>query len=152
MGFDKNDTKDKAKFLRAQGDHLNYKKQFNAEKAQIEKLNKECTFAPKTNKKKIIKTLDNSNVDRTSIGSINLEFAKRKDELEFAGESKYDQLYALRKRQVDKTDKAKEDYEYERHGQECTFAPKLLTKSNNVQPRGLSSSNNAGSSANFAQQ
>jgi hypothetical protein len=31
----------------------------------------------------------------------------------------------MRRPQVDKTDKAKEDYEFERQGNECTFAPKL---------------------------
>lgn len=40
----------------------------------------------------------------------------------------YNELYNQRKRQVDKTDKTKEDYEFERQGQECTFAPKLMTK------------------------
>jgi hypothetical protein len=34
----------------------------------------------------------------------------------------------LRKPQIDKTDKAKEDYEFERMGEECTFKPKLNRK------------------------
>lgn len=29
---------------------------------------------------------------------------------------------------MDKKDKTKEEYEFERMGQECTFAPKLLSK------------------------
>ncbi len=29
---------------------------------------------------------------------------------------------------MDKKDKTKEDYEFERMGQECTFAPKIYTK------------------------
>jgi len=34
----------------------------------------------------------------------------------------------MRKRQVDKADKTKADYEFEKQGQECTFAPKLMSK------------------------
>jgi hypothetical protein len=34
----------------------------------------------------------------------------------------------MRKAQMDKTDKAREDYEFERMGDECTFAPKLLSQ------------------------
>ena len=40
---------------------------------------------------------------------------------------KYDQLYNLRKKQIDKTDKSKVDYEFERQQEECTFAPQLYT-------------------------
>ena len=29
---------------------------------------------------------------------------------------------------MDKKDKTKEDYEFERMGQECTFAPKIFSK------------------------
>ena len=34
----------------------------------------------------------------------------------------------MRKRQIDKTDKAKEDYEYQKQAEECTFAPNLVRK------------------------
>ena len=34
----------------------------------------------------------------------------------------------MRKRQMDKQDKSKADYEFERSGEECTFAPKLMSK------------------------
>ena len=34
----------------------------------------------------------------------------------------------MRKRQVDKTDKKKEDYEFEKQQKECTFAPKIYSK------------------------
>jgi hypothetical protein len=34
----------------------------------------------------------------------------------------------MRKRQLDKIDKSKEDYEFERQQQECTFAPKIVSK------------------------
>ena len=132
---------------------MSYKKQYNAERAKQEKIAKECTFAPKTNKKRIISTADKSKADitRSSIGSINLEgIAKKKsDEEPFGAEKKYDRLYNLRKRQVDKTDKAKEDYEFERMGQECTFAPKLMTKNQHVAPRAL---NNASSINSFRQE
>jgi hypothetical protein len=68
------------------------------------------------------------------LGSINLEgIAKKKDDpFELAvsdqAAAKYNQLYSMRKRQLDKSDKTKEDYEFERHGQECTFAPKIVSK------------------------
>jgi len=38
---------------------------------------------------------------------------------------KYLELYSKAKKQIDKTDKTKEDYEFERNQEECTFAPKL---------------------------
>ena len=38
-----------------------------------------------------------------------------------------ERLYQQRKAQIDKTDKAKEDYEFERQGEECTFQPKKYT-------------------------
>ena len=38
-----------------------------------------------------------------------------------------ERLYLQRKAQIDKTDKAKEDYEFERQGEECTFQPKKYT-------------------------
>ena len=39
-----------------------------------------------------------------------------------------ERLYGMRKPQIDKTDKAREDYEFERMGSECTFKPKRLTQ------------------------
>ena len=39
-----------------------------------------------------------------------------------------ERLYGMRKRQLDKTDKAKEDYEFEKQAEECTFAPNLQRK------------------------
>lgn len=39
-----------------------------------------------------------------------------------------ERLYSQRKPQVEKTDKAREDYEYERAGQECTFQPVIFSK------------------------
>jgi len=41
------------------------------------------------------------------------------------GGAKYLELYGKAKKQVEKTDKSKQDYEFERHGGECTFAPQL---------------------------
>lgn len=41
---------------------------------------------------------------------------------------KYAQLYKLHKKQIDRTDKTKEDYEFERQQEECTFAPTIYTK------------------------
>ena len=40
-----------------------------------------------------------------------------------------ERLYKLRKEQKNKTDKPKEDYEFEKAAEECTFAPKIATKS-----------------------
>lgn len=37
-------------------------------------------------------------------------------------------MYARRTKQIEKTDKAREDYEFERLGDECTFAPQIFTK------------------------
>jgi len=39
-----------------------------------------------------------------------------------------ERLYGMRKKQIDKTDKAKEDYEFEKQSAECTFAPNLSRK------------------------
>lgn len=39
-----------------------------------------------------------------------------------------DRLYQQRKKQVEKTDKAREDYEFERQGAECTFQPVFVSK------------------------
>ena len=39
-----------------------------------------------------------------------------------------ERLYNQRKRQLDKTDKAKEDYEFEKQAEECTFAPNIKRK------------------------
>mmetsp|Transcript_12309 Transcript_12309/g.19096 ORF Transcript_12309/g.19096 Transcript_12309/m.19096 type:complete len:145 (+) Transcript_12309:2692-3126(+) len=43
-------------------------------------------------------------------------------------QAKYERLYSLRKKQIEKTDKTKEDYEFEKNAAECTFAPRLATK------------------------
>lgn len=43
----------------------------------------------------------------------------------FAGYQAAQRLYAKRKPQIEKTEKSKEDYEFERMGHECSFAPKL---------------------------
>ena len=34
----------------------------------------------------------------------------------------------MRKAQINKTDKAKEDYEFEKQAEECTFAPNIKPK------------------------
>ena len=39
--------------------------------------------------------------------------------------SKFDELYALRKKKFERKDKSKEEYEFERMGQECTFTPMI---------------------------
>ena len=39
-----------------------------------------------------------------------------------------ERLYKMRKNQRDKTEKTKEEYEYEKQAQECTFAPKISRK------------------------
>ena len=43
---------------------------------------------------------------------------------------KYDKLYKMHKKQIDRQDKTKEDYEFERQQQECTFTPNIVTKKN----------------------
>lgn len=118
---------DPTELLRAQGDMMAHNRVLKAEKAQADRLAKECTFAPDTKKPKY-KTFNkkpypnNEDISRASLGSINLEgIAKKKDDDPFAlaqpadqGAAKYNQLYSMRKRQLDKIDKSKEDYEFER--------------------------------------
>lgn len=74
---------DPIELLRAQGDLLAHNKKERAEKAQAAKLAKECTFAPDTKKPKY-KTfkgkVQHEDIERTSVGSINLNgIAKKKD-------------------------------------------------------------------------
>ncbi len=64
---------------------------------------KECTFQP--------------NVHRSE-----------KEEPKLTSAQTVERLYGMRKPQIDKTDKAREDYEFERMGSECTFKPKRLTQ------------------------
>ena len=78
-----------------------------AKKILEEKELKECTFQPKLAKKR--KTTTTVAVDPP----------------EKRGDNARERLYRQRNRQIDKADKAKEDYEFERMGEECTFAPKV---------------------------
>ena len=94
---------DPVELLRAQGDLLAHNKKERAERAQAEKIAKECTFVPDTKKPKYkpFKKIEES--ERTSIGSINLNgIAKKKDEDPFQqpdqGTAKFNQLYSMRKR------------------------------------------------------
>ena len=48
-----------------------------------------------------------------------------------AGYEAAKRLYAKRKPQIEKTEKTKEDYEFERLGNECTFAPNLMKATTN---------------------
>lgn len=102
---------------------------------QQAKLAKECTFTPSLNKPKIPGSKKAGEVipNRTSTSSIDLTgFAKRNNNPGIPSEApttaKYNQLYNLAKKQIDKTDKRREDYEFERAGDECTFAPQLISK------------------------
>ena len=67
---------------------------------------KECTFQP--------------NIHRAAKG----EEAKDKQ----ISVNTTERLYGMRKAQIDKTDKTKEDYELERSSNECTFQPKFLSQ------------------------
>ena len=114
----------------------------------------ECTFTPNTKKpfiKNVVQQTFRQIDDRTSIGSINLDGIARKRDTDDVFEQasslkksmqttdtsrgKHDQLYSMRKRQLDKTDKTKEDYEFERQGQECTFAPKTTKNPKYIRDR-----------------
>ena len=111
---------------------MNQAKELRAQKVIAAQMAKDCTFAPQTNASRPRpKAGAKPPSGRVSTGSINLgTIAKKKDEETpqsndpFSkateppptGAAKYDQLYKLRKRQLDKTDKSKEDYEFERHG------------------------------------
>ena len=146
------DVMDPANFLRAQGNMMKYKKEQIARMKQEERFRKEHTFEPDTKltKNKVIPkhpksranhlpNQSDTNPMRTSVSSINLDgIAKKKNEPKASvdyGQDPFDQekkprhaeLYKQRKRQIDKQDKTKEDYEFERHGQECSFAPKLIS-------------------------
>ena len=46
-----------------------------------------------------------------------------------------ERLYSKRKMQKNKTDKAKEDYEFEKQQEECTFAPKISSASQRLLAR-----------------
>lgn len=71
---------------------------------------KHCTFKPNIQHK------EGHEAPRT---------ANQADKGQAPSNEKYKQLYALAKPQKDKTDKTKEDYEFERNQQECTFQPKM---------------------------
>ena len=115
-----------ADFLRAQGTLINEAKQQHAQKVIADQLARDCTFAPQTNAYRNRPKVDGRPpIGRISTGSINLGAVARKQEEEKEKAvqkgndqdiAKFDQLYKLRKRQMDKTDKSKEDYEFERHG------------------------------------
>jgi hypothetical protein len=65
------------------------------------------------------------------VATVSLRAATRKEPATEEQKTKrYEELYALAKTQQhkDKTDKSKEDYEYEKSKGELTFQPKLLTK------------------------
>ena len=101
-------------------------------------MKKECTFIPNTqlSKQKNQKVLSRGSphtitqskyeqANRTSFGSINLDgIAKKKqikvDEVvegkKILEAPRYDALYNKAKKQIEKKDKTKEDYEFERHG------------------------------------
>lgn len=159
MGLDNRDLTDEmmdpANFLRAQGNMMNFKKEQLAKMKKEAEFKNNYTFEPDTKltKGKVVPKHPKSRVNiqqngetqmRTSVSSINLDgIAKKKttaastDKIQteddpFEAEKKphYAELYKQRKRQVDKTDKSKEDYEFERQGQECTFAPKLMSNPN----------------------
>lgn len=107
----------------------------NAQKLQIEQSREEakrkrdweemqkCTFKPTTLPKKQPKT-----------ASLNLVQDKKEtlEEEKFAGYEAAQRLYAKRKPQREKTEKTKEEYEFEKYGDECTFAPKMYTKGTGV--------------------
>lgn len=115
-----------------------HNRQKKAEKAQADRLARECTFAPDTKKPKyktFKKVQPDVDISRASLGSINLAgiaHKKKDDPFELAqpdqGAAKFNQLYSMRKRQLDKIDKSKEDYEFERQQEECSFAPKFVSK------------------------
>ena len=52
----------------------------------------------------------------------------KEEEKSYAGYEAAQRLYAKRKMQKEKTEKTKEDYEFEKYGDECTFTPKMFTK------------------------
>lgn len=72
----------------------------------------ECTFQPKRDRP-------------THVATLNLAEPSRGEEEKYAGYEAAQRLYAKRKPQKEKTEKTKEDYEFEKFGQECTFAPQL---------------------------
>jgi hypothetical protein len=51
------------------------------------------------------------------------DFSKKKDPN--ADKPKFEKLYNLRKRQIDKTEKSSEDYYFEKNKEELTFKPQL---------------------------
>ena len=128
---------DPVEFLRAQGEIRNINREERAFKEKEERLKKDCTFAPKLKKKPMVtKNLDQDKHQRVSTGSINLAGLanqKQKDPFKQAdGSSKFNELYNMRKNQYDKRDKTKEDYEFEKQQEECTFTPQLYSNKYNA--------------------
>ena len=77
---------------------------------------KECTFKPQlvTGEKNLDLSKSTMTVQQQQPQPTNAD-----------QKAKYEQLYALAKHQKNKQDKTKEDYEFEKNVQECTFQPKL---------------------------
>lgn len=99
------------------------KEQFiqSAKKLLDEEQMKECTFKPDliTNKSELSRSImTQANESKMSVNN----------------QAKYEQLYQLAKNnaQKNKVDKSKEDYEYEKQKNECTFAPKIQNNNNIV--------------------
>ena len=115
-------TLDRTEFLRAQGYMQSKEKEQQAKNSKEAMFREQHTFNPDTrlSKKKSVTKIEP--VERTSIGSINLDgIAKKRG-------SKFDKLYNQRKRQIDKTEKSSEDYYFEKAQAELTFQPNLPTK------------------------
>lgn len=87
---------------------------------QAERELKECTFQPNRNKTQSASTA--VFVPKTVVAAD--ETTPEMTQLAAA-----ERLYSKRKPQAQKTDKAREDYEFERQEQECTFQPKMVAKS-----------------------
>eukprot|EP00347_Sterkiella_histriomuscorum_P000078 403377271 len=88
---------------------------------------KECTFKPQ-----LIAHSDKAHLD-ASKSTLQLAQNQTADSKNQPGApQKFEQLYALAKHQKVKQDKSKQDYEFERNQQECTFQPKMVSKTSNL--------------------
>lgn len=96
-------------------------------KREWEELQK-CTFKPDL-KKQITRPPKTATLSLIDDMPQETPQTTESDEKQFAGYEAAQRLYARRKNQREKTEKTREDYEFEKYGQECTFAPKLNKQS-----------------------
>ena len=103
-------------------------KKEEAKRALEAKELEECTFAPNIHiranpERKVIELNPKPRAQKTVTEELPVQETEEVQPGAAAA-----RLYKMRKAQKNKTDKAKEDYEYEKQAEECTFAPNIKPK------------------------